>query len=146
MICNTAIQYFKQLSIADYRIEVGDTVSLKASRFAVHELRATIDNELVGVKDKFKQLVYKQLGRELAMHFAVKLEEKVVPKRQKDEPVEEWLRKPVMLDVTNDNSLLQFIFTADLDSDDDSPYAWKNVSVEIRTVTKPQNRVQNENS
>ena len=55
----------------------------------------------------------------------------------KDEPFETWITNPVMLDVTDGCSLLQFIVSADIDPDGDSTYVWKNVSVEIKTVTKP---------
>lgn len=137
MICNVAIQYPRQLSIADFREEVEKTQCLKAARFVVHHLRADIDKELVGLKDKFKQLVYKQIERELTYSLENKVEEQVVPPCHENEPVDVWLQKPVMIDVTDACSLLQLIVNAELDPDDDSPYAWKNVSVEIKTVTKP---------
>ena len=141
MICNIAIQYPTQLSIEDFSKEVVDPQCLKAARFAVRDLKADIDNELVGVKDKFKRIIYMHLERELACRFAVKLEGHVVPKRQEDESVEKWLQNPVMLDVTDESSLVQFIFTADFDPDNASEEAWKNVSVEIKTVVKPETSV-----
>lgn len=137
MICNVAIQYPRQLSIADFREEVEKPQCLKAARFVVHHLRADIDKELAGVKDKFKQLVYKQMGRELTYQLENKVDELVVPPRHKDEPIEVWIQKPVMIDVTDDCSLLQFIITAEFDPDDASTNAWKNVSVEIKTVERP---------
>lgn len=137
MICNVAIQYPRQLSIADFREEVEKPQCLKAARFVVHHLRTDIDKEIAGVKDKFKQLVYKQMERELTYSLENKVEELVVPPRHKDEPIEMWITKPVMIDVTDDCSLLQFIVRADIDPDEDSTYVWKNVSVEIKTVTKP---------
>lgn len=137
MVCNVAIQYPHQLSIADFREEVEKPLCLKAARFVAHHLRADIDKELVGVKDKFKQLVYKQIERELTYSLENKVEELVVPKRPKDEPFELWLQKPVMIDVTDDCSLLQLIVNAELDPDDGSTYVLKNVSVEIKTVAKP---------
>lgn len=137
MICNVAMQYATQLSIADFREEVEKPLCLKAARFVAHHLRADIDKELVGLKDKFKQLVYKQIERDLAYSLENKVEELVVPKRPKDEPFEEWLQKPVMLDVTDERSLLQLIVSADIDTDDGSTHVWKNVSVEIKTVPKP---------
>lgn len=137
MICNVAMQYATQLSIADFREEVEHPMCLKAARFAVHQLRADIDKELVGVKDLFKQCVYKQMEHELTYQLQNKVEELVVPKRQVNESVETWLQKPVMLDVTDECSLLQLIVTADIDPDDGSTYVWKNVSAEIKTVPKP---------
>lgn len=135
MICNVAIQYPRQLSIADFREEVEKPQCLKAARFVVHHLRADIDKELVGLKDKFKQLVYKQIERELFYSLEAKVEEQVVPPCHENELVDVWLQKPVMIDVTDTCSLLQLIVNAELDPDDDSSYAWKNVSVEIKTVT-----------
>lgn len=137
MVCNVAIQYTYQLSIADFREEVEKPLCLKAARFVVHHLRADIDKEFVGVKDKFKQLVYKQMERELTYSIENKVEEQVAPIRHKDEPFEVWLQKPVVLDATDDCSLLQLIVSADFDPDEGSTYVWKNVSVEIKTVAKP---------
>lgn len=137
MICNVAMQYATQLSIADFNAEVVTPMCLKAARFVVHQLRADIDKELVGVKEKFKKHVFFQMERELQHQLEIKFEGLVVPKRQVNESAETWLQKPVMLDVTDEGSLLQLIVSADIDPDDGSTDSWKNVSVEIKTVPKP---------
>lgn len=147
MICNAAIQYPRQLSIADFREEVEIPQCNHVARFVVHNLRADIDKEFVGVKEKFKLLVFKQMECELRDQLKTKVEELVVPKRQKDEPFEEWLQKPVILDVTDERSLLQLIVNVALDPnerevDDEGGYhhenVWENVSVKFQTVVKSQ--------
>lgn len=137
MTCNVAIQYPHQLSIAAFSEEVVTPQCLKAARFVAHQLRSDIDKELVGVKEKFKKFVFHELVCDLQHQLEIKVEEQVVPKRLKTEPSSSWLQRLVMLDVTDERSLLQFIVNAELDTDDDSTNAWKNVSVEIKTVTKP---------
>lgn len=138
MVCNVAIQYPHQLSIADFREEVEKPLCLKAARFVVHQLKSDIDKELVGVKEKFKKFVFYQLVCELQHQLEIKVEEQVVPKILKTEPFSTWLDRLVMLDVTDEHSLLQFIVNAELDTDEDSTNSWKNVSVEIKTVVMSQ--------
>lgn len=136
MICNRLIQYPKQLTVDNFIEEVETPQCLGAARFFVKNLKTDIDNELVGVKDKFKQIIYEQLVRNLARQFESLVKEQVVPKIHENQPLEIWYQTPVMLDVTDAHSALQFIFRADFDPDNTNNDTWKNISVEIKTINR----------
>lgn len=152
MVCNVAIQYPHQLSIADFREEVTVPVCIKAARQIIHDIvyDEEFDNSIeipedpyVGVElvPRAKNLIQKALTDELKDLFVKDIFYYVSPfsKAEMAEgiPGDVMYNTPVKLRATNDGELLQFVFSADLNLRDEQLPMWQNTKIDINYVESP---------
>ena len=167
MFCNVAIEYSKPMNTFDFREEVTVPTCIKAARQIVHdilyeeeyhdedcaspELHYKFDNDIVTRNDPYekvalvpraKKLIQKALVEELKDSLIKYISFYVSPfsPAEMDEgvPGDVAHSTPVKLRATNDDELLQFLFSADLNlSDEQLPMDWHNIKIEINYVKRP---------
>lgn len=150
MNCSVSIEYPKQMNTIDFRDEVTKPTCIKAACQIVHDILydEEFDNSITipddpyeGVKlvPRAKQLIQNALVEELKESFIKYIFYYVSPfsQAEMDEgiPGDVAYNTPVKLRATNDDEMLQFLFSADLNLiDEQLPMDWHNIKIDINYV------------